>query len=151
VVGVDIDIRAHNRSAIDAHELKPLITLVEGSSVDPATIATVRKLIAPGERVLVLLDSDHSKQHVGLELDAYAPLVTPGSYIVATDGLMEFLEDVPRGKPGWSLDNPKAAAEAFLETHPEFVLEEPPPISFNEGEIRERITHWPGAYLRRRG
>ena len=78
-------------------------------------------------------------------------MVTEGSYIVATDGVMEWLTDVPRGDASWGSDNPKAAVEQWLPNHPEFVLEDPPPFVFNEGEITERITHWPGAYLRRAG
>ena len=148
VVGVDIEIRPHNRKAIEGHELSSLITLIEGNSVAPDTLARVRSHIKPGETVLVLLDSNHSRAHVLAELEAYAPLVTPGSYIVATDGLMEFLDDVPRGQSSWKTDNPKAAAEEFTSRHSEFVPENPP-CTFNEGAITEPITHWPGAYLRR--
>lgn len=149
VIGVDIEIRPHNRKAIEAHPLKPLITLIEGSSTAPNIVEQVRGHIKPGEKVLVLLDSDHSRRHVTDELEAYAGMVTPGSYIVATDGVMELLDDVPRGKPEWTHDNPKTAAADFAQRHPEFALEEPP-FPFNEGQITERITHWPGAYLRRR-
>jgi cephalosporin hydroxylase len=149
VIGVDIEIRPHNRKAIEAHELKPLITLIEGSSTDPKIVERVQALVKPGETVLVVLDSDHSKAHVAGELAAYAPMVTPGSYIVATDGVMMFLGDVPRGKPHWVHDNPTTAAAEFAAAHPEFVLEEPP-FPFNEGLVTERITHWPGAYLRNR-
>jgi cephalosporin hydroxylase len=151
VIGVDIDIRAHNRAAIEAHELFGLIDLIEGSSVEPAIAQQVRDLIGPRETVLVILDSDHSKAHVTAELEAYAPMVTPGSYVVATDGVMAWLTDVPRGSPGWDVDNPTRAAEEWLVHHPEFVLEDPPPFVFNEGLIDERVTHWPGAYLRRTG
>lgn len=149
VVGVDIEIRPGNRAAIEQHELARLITLVEGSSVDPAIVGRVRSLVQPGERVMVMLDSDHSRRHVAEELEAYAPLVSPGSYIVATDGIMEDLEDVPRGRPGWSDDNPSAAARDFAAGHPEFVLEEPP-FLFDETEARVQATYWPGAWLRRR-
>jgi cephalosporin hydroxylase len=150
VIGVDIDIRAHNRTAIEAHELFHRISLIEGSSTDEAIVDQVKALIEPGQSVLVLLDSDHSKGHVLGELDAYAPLVTPGSYLVSTDGVMEWLDGVPGAGEGWETDNPKAAVEAWLPSHPEFELEEPPPIAFNEGSVTERITHWPSAYLRRR-
>jgi cephalosporin hydroxylase len=149
VIGVDIEIRPHNRKAIESHELSSYITLVEGSSIDPAIVDRVAAQIRPGERALVILDSNHSKQHVADELAAYAPLVSPGSYIVATDGIMQILHDVPRGKPEWTHDNPTAAAAEFAAAHPEFALEEPP-FPFNEGEIKERVTHWPGAYLRRK-
>jgi len=149
VIGVDIDIRPHNRTAIEAHELFGLITLIEGSSTDPEVCAQVRSLIAPGERVLVILDSDHSKAHVTDELDAYAPLVTEGSYLVATDGVMEWLAGVPGAQAGWTQDNPAVAVDDWLPTHPDFVLEDPPRFGFNEGQITERITHWPRAWLRR--
>ena len=150
VVGVDIEIRPHNRTAIEEHELAPLVTLVEGSSVDRGVVDRVAALVEPGETVLVVLDSDHSRAHVLGELEAYAPLVTPGSYIVATDGVMQWLADVPRGRPEWLDDNPSSAVTDFLGSHPEFELEDPPPFVFNEGPITERVTHWPQAYLRRR-
>jgi cephalosporin hydroxylase len=149
VVGIDIEIRPHNRRAIEAHELAHRITLVEGSSTDREVVARVRQLVKPGESVLVLLDSNHTKQHVEAELAAYHEMVTPGSYIVATDGIMRDLHDVPRGNPDWTWDNPSAAAEEFAAAHPEFVLEQPP-WPFNESELARNITHWPQAWLRRR-
>ncbi len=149
VIGVDIEIRAHNRQAIESHELFDRITLVEGSSVDTEVVDQVRSHLPEGASVLVLLDSNHSKAHVLAELDAYAPFVSPGSYLVSTDGVMEWLAGVPGAGDGWESDNPKAAVEEWLPNHSEFVLEEPPPFLFNEGEITERITHWPSAYLRR--
>jgi cephalosporin hydroxylase len=148
VIGIDIEIRKHNRTAIEAHEMKPLITLIEGSSVAPETVAQVRASIQPGETVLVLLDSNHTKAHVAAELEAYSGLVTPGSYIVATDGSMQFLDDVPRGRPDWKDDHPSAAAIEFAARHPEFVLEQPA-WPFNESDLRENVTHWPSAWLRR--
>jgi cephalosporin hydroxylase len=148
VVGVDVDIRSHNRRAIESHALYPLITLIEGDSTRPDIVEAVGRQIRPEERVLVILDSDHSKGHVSAELEAYAPLVTKGSYLVATDGSMKFLTDVPRGKPEWSWDNPSAAARDFATRHPEFQLEEPE-WQFNESLLSERVTHWPDAFLRR--
>lgn len=149
VVGVDIEIRPHNRRAIEAHELFHRITLIEGSSIDPAIVASAKSQVREGESALVMLDSNHSHAHVLAELEAYADLVTPGSYIVAADGVMEWVADGPRGEKAWKSDNPKTAAAAFLKTHPEFQLEQPP-WPFNESELRENITHWPGAWLRRR-
>lgn len=149
VVGVDIEIRPHNRAAIAAHELAPRITLIEGSSTAPETVSRVGSLVKPGEKVMVILDSNHSKQHVADELEAYHRLVTPGSYIVATDGSMKDLHDVPRGNPEWTWDHPSAAAAEFAAAHAEFVLEQPA-WPFNESELCENITHWPGAWLRRR-
>jgi cephalosporin hydroxylase len=148
VIGIDIEIRPHNRRAIEAHELFPYITLFEGSSTDPAIVEHVTAQVRPHERVLVILDSNHTRQHVQDELEAYHRLVTPGSYIVATDGSMRDLYDVPRGKPEWIDDNPTAAAAAFATEHPEFVIEQPA-WPFNESELTDNITHWPGAWLRR--
>jgi cephalosporin hydroxylase len=150
VVGIDIEIRPHNRKAIEAHELSDAITLIEGSSIDPGVVAQAARLVHPGDKVMVILDSNHTKRHVAAELEAYGPLVTPGSYIVATDGLMSFVYDAPGGKPEWVHDNPTAAAQEYAQAHPEFVIEEPPPFPFNEGLVSEQVTHWPGAYLRRR-
>ena len=150
VVGVDIEIRPHNQKAIESHELSPYITLVEGSSIDRGTVEKVKGLVKPGETVLVVLDSNHTKKHVAAELESYGPLVTAGSYLVATDGVASVVSDVPGGKPEWVTDNPTnvAAAEFALSSFHEFILEEPP-FPFNEGQVTERVTHWPGAYLRR--
>lgn len=149
VIGIDVEIRPHNRSAIEAHPLSKRITLVEGDSVAPATVERVRGLVRPGEKVLVLLDSNHTKAHVLAELEAYAGLVTPGSYIVACDGIIADAAEVPRGRPEWAWDNPTAAAEAFAATHPEFVAEQPA-WPFNESPLTKNVTHWAGGWLRRK-
>ncbi len=148
VIGIDIEIRPHNRQAIEAHPLFDRIQLIEGSSVDPRIVDQVRGQVTPGETVLVLLDSCHTREHVLQELEAYAPLVSPGSYIVATDGIMQDLVGAPRSQPDWNTNNPQQAARDFLARHPEFALEEPP-FPFNEGQITERVTYWPSAYLKR--
>ena len=150
VIGVDIEIRPHNRKAIEEHELFPLIELVEGDSIDPSVVARVKALVRPSERVIVVLDSRHTKAHVLAELRAYSPLVSPGSYIVATDGIMGDLVGAPRSAEDWGWNNPKAAAAEFVRESRDFVLEEPA-FPFNEGLIRERVTYWPGAFLRRAG
>ncbi len=149
VIGVDIEIRPHNRQAIERHEMFPLITLIEGDAVAAATVAHVKGLVAPGETVMVILDSCHTKDHVARELDAYNDLITPGSYIVATDGSMKDLSDVPRGNLQWQSDNPTAAAIEFAGKHNEFILEQPA-WPFNESELKNNITHWPSAWLRRK-
>jgi cephalosporin hydroxylase len=148
VVGVDIDIRPHNRKAIEEHELFPLVTLIEGSSVDPVVVEQVKKLIKSDDVVLIVLDSNHTRDHVWRELNAYHSLVTPGSYIVATDGIMQDLYDTPRGKPEWLHDHPAAAVIEFAETHSEFVVEQPL-WNFNESDLVKNITHWPGAWVKR--
>jgi cephalosporin hydroxylase len=148
VIGIDVHVRPANRRAIEEHPLAGLITLIEGSSTDPAVLASVRGQVRPGERVLVLLDSDHSKAHVLAELKAYAELVTVGSYVVATDGVMADVAGRPGAKPEWSWDNPQEAAREFAALDARFRLEEPAPL-FNEGKITRRVTYWPSAYLRR--
>ena len=149
VVGVDIEIRPHNRKAIEAHELSPMIKLVEGDSVAAEIVAQAAQDIKPGDTVLVILDSNHSRDHVAAELEAYHHLVTPGSYIVATDGIMRDVYDVPRGVPDWKTDNPATAAIEFAARHPEFVIETPA-WKFNESDLDKNITGWPEAWLRRK-
>lgn len=83
------------------------------------------------------------------ELNAYYDLVTPGSYIVATDGIMKELYDVPRGVSEWEVDNPAIAATEFIKEHPEFVMEQPF-WPFNESQLTENISHWPNAWLRKK-
>ncbi len=148
VIGVDIEIRPHNRNAIEAHPLAPLITLVEGNAIAPETFAQVKAQIKLGEKVLVILDSLHTKAHVLEELRLYGSLVTVGSWIVATDGVMEQVAGGPRTKPEWREDNPKQAAIEFAAANKNFVIEEPI-WPFNEGVAQDRVTYWPSAYLRR--
>lgn len=150
VIGVDIEIRPHNRAAIEAHPLFRYITLIEGSSTAPGVVTRVKSLVKPGEKVLVLLDSNHSREHVLAELESYHDLVPPGSYIVATDGIMRDLADVPRGRAEWCDDNPATAAAEFVRRHPQFVIEQPAWV-FNESGLVANVTHWPDAWIRRRG
>lgn len=149
VIGIDIEIRPHNRTAIEAHELFNWISLIEGGSTDAEIVKKVKSMIKPDETVLILLDSNHTKQHVLAELEAYHELVTSGSYIVATDGIMKDIHDVPRGKAEWLKDNPSDAALEFASSHPEFTVEQPDWL-FNESELTQGITHWPQAWLRRK-
>lgn len=148
VIGIDIDIRNHNRIAIESHPLKELITLIEGGSTSPEVVSLVNMLITPGDSVLVILDSNHSYKHVLHELETYSDFVTPGSFIIATDGIMEDLADVERGNPAWCSDNPQTAVKEFLEKNHNFELKKPSWF-FNESELTENITHWPNAWLRR--
>lgn len=148
VIGVDVEIRPHNRAAIEAHEMFDLITLIEGDSIADDTVAQVGNLIAPDETVLVLLDARHTYDHVMAELAAYGALVTPGSYIVACDGIQQDLVGAPRSQPDWATNNPAKAARDFAAANPDFVLEEPG-FPFNEGMTRSRVTYWPDAFLRK--
>jgi cephalosporin hydroxylase len=148
VIGVDIEIRPHNRTAIETHFLAPYITLIEGNSVGEDILAQVRSHIKPGEKVMVILDSNHTKAHVLAELEAYASMVTSGSYIVATDGMMQDIPDAPRGQADWTWNNPQQAVKDFLAVHSEFVPQEPPRL-FDESGTQVQITYWPNAYLKR--
>ena len=148
VIGIDIEIRPHNRTAIEAHPLFHRIELVEGSSTDKAIVADVKGRVKENETVLVILDSNHTYEHVFNELKAYAGLVPVGSYIVATDGIMQDLSDVPRGEPNWGLDNPTRAAADFVTIDERFEIVQPE-WPFNESELTDNITHWPGAWLKR--
>jgi len=148
VVGVDIEIRPHNRAALENHELISYISLIEGSSIAPSIVDQVRQHIRAGESVMVVLDSNHSKEHVLAELELYGPLVTEGSYIVATDGIMKDLVGAPRANDDWNWNNPSTAAQEFAASHPEFELEAPA-FTFNEGIIKDAVTYWPNAWLRR--
>ncbi|MGF6722719.1 cephalosporin hydroxylase [Paraburkholderia sp. GAS41] len=124
VVGVDIDIRAHNREAIEAHPLANRIDMIQGSSIDPEIVEQVRKCAEGKQTVLVCLDSNHTHDHVLAELEAYAPLVTPGSYCVAFDTV---IEDLPSGSYSdrpWDVgNNPKTAVRDFVGRHPEFEID----------------------------
>ena len=143
VLGIDIDIRAHNRAAIEAHPMASRIQMIQGSSIAPEIIEEVRAVAANYSRVLVCLDSNHTHDHVMAELEAYAPLTSKGSYCVVFDTVvedmpMEMFPDRPWG-PG---DNPKTAVWAYLETHPEFEIDK---------SIQHKllITVAPDGYLKR--
>ncbi len=142
VVSVDIEIRAHNRAAIEAHPVFDRITMIERSSADPETVEEIKAVLGPEDRVMVFLDSNHTKSHVARELELYAPFVSPGCYLVVADGVTSILTDVPRGKPEWVKDNPMQAAREFLAQHPEFELD--------TSYTRTGVTYLQGGYLRRR-
>jgi cephalosporin hydroxylase len=148
VIGIDIEIRPHNRAAIEAHKLFDRITLVEGDSTDPATVARVKALIEPRETVMVILDSNHRQDHVARELAAYADLVTPGGYLLVQDGIMAQVAGMPRTNPDWSWNNPQSAVAEFLKLRADF-RNVPPPRPFDESQQTPDCTHHPGGWLRR--
>jgi cephalosporin hydroxylase len=124
VLGIDIDIRAHNRAAIEAHPMSRRITMIQGSSVAADVIAQAQAAARGKQRVLVCLDSNHTHDHVLAELEAYAPLTTVGSYCITFDTVVEdmpaeLIKDRPWG-PG---NNPKTAVHAYLKNHPEFEID----------------------------
>ncbi len=144
VLGVDIDIRAHNLSAVEAHPMASRIQMIQGSSVDGAVVQQVHQVAKNYSRVLVFLDSMHTHDHVLAELEAYAPLVSSGSYCVVFD---TFVEDMPHGffcdRP-WDVGNsPKTAVQQFLSGNDDFLVDK-------DMESKLMITVAPGGYLQRR-
>jgi cephalosporin hydroxylase len=142
VVGVDIDIRAHNRQTIETHPLAHSIRLVQGSSVEPDVVAAVKRLVPNGARVMVILDSLHTHDHVLAELRAYSPLVTEGQFLVVADTGVGVKEAQRLHFDRWdATNNPMTAMQAFLKESDRF---EPDP--FYNGKLL--LTSSPGGYLR---
>lgn len=143
VLGLDIDIRQHNREAIEAHPMASRIQMIQGSSIAPEVIAQVRNVAKDYHRVLVCLDSNHTHAHVLAELEAYAPLTSVGSYCVVFDTIVE---DIPKemfpDRPWGPGDNPKTAVWEYLKTHPEFEIDK-------TIEHKLLITVAPDGYLKR--
>ena len=124
VLGVDIDIRAHNKAAIEAHPMASRIEMIQGSSIDSEIIEKVKMIAGRYKRVLVCLDSNHTHEHVLAELEAYAPLVSKDSYCVVFDTVIEDLPADMFGDRPWAPgDNPKTALHAYLKSHPEFEID----------------------------
>jgi len=143
VLGIDIDIRQHNRDAIEAHPMYKRISMIQGSSISQEVISQVHEKAKDKERILVILDSNHTHEHVLAELNAYAELTTIGSYCVVFDTVVEdmpadFFPDRPWG-PG---DNPKTAVWEYVKSHPEFKIDK---------SIQNKllITVAPDGYLKR--
>ena len=143
VLGIDVEIRSHNRKAIEEHPLAKRISMIQGSSIAPEIIAKVQERASGQERVLVCLDSNHTHAHVLAELEAYAPLTTVGSYCAVFDTVVEdmpaeLFPDRPWG-PG---NNPKTAVREYLKSHPEFEIDK-------SVEHKLLITVAPDGYLKR--
>lgn len=148
VISIDLHIPIEVRQAVEQSPFSDLITLIEGNSTSIEIIEQVKGGIGSNEKVLVFLDSDHSKVHVSRELHAYSSLVTPGSYIVATDGVMQSLADTPYGRKEWGDDNPAAAAREFAACSTKFKIERPRAL-FGDQYVIENMTFWPDAWLKR--
>jgi cephalosporin hydroxylase len=143
VLGIDIDIRAHNRAAIEAHPMYRRIRMIQGSSVSEETARQVGEMAAGKQRVIVCLDSNHTHDHVLRELELYSPFVTRGSYLVVFDTIVEDLpDDYLPGRPWKKGDNPKTAVREFLGAHKNFVV---------DAGIDNKllISVAPGGYLKR--
>lgn len=144
VIGVEIDIRPHNRATIEEHPLALRVDLVEGSSTDPATIGRVRDLVADATNVMVVLDSNHTHEHVLGELQAYAPMVSVGQFLVVADTSVEHLP-LPTGERArpWAPGNsPHSAMVEYLQSDDGFEADE----AYNAKLL---MTSTPGGYLRR--
>jgi cephalosporin hydroxylase len=143
VLGVDIDIRKHNKTEIEKHPLSNKIKMIQGSSIDPEIIKQVHEIAEGYGRVLVCLDSNHTHDHVLAELKSYAPLVSRGSYCVVFDTI---IEDLPNGmypdRPWGKGNNPKTAVREYLKIHPEFKIDK-------SIESKLLITVAPNGYLKR--
>lgn len=124
VLGIDIDIRAHNKAAIEAHPMSSRIEMIQGSSIDADIVAQVSEIAAQYQRVLVCLDSNHTHAHVRAELDAYAHLTSVGSYCVVFDTLIQDMPQDAYPDRSWGPgDNPKTAVWDFITSHPEFEID----------------------------
>lgn len=143
VLGLDIDIRAHNRSAIEAHPMASRIQMIQGSSISPDVISQVHSIAKDYKKVLVCLDSNHTHDHVLAELEAYALLTSVGSYCVVFDTVVEDMPKALSGDRPWGPgNNPKTAVWEYLKTHPEFEIDK-------SIENKILITVAPDGYLKR--
>jgi cephalosporin hydroxylase len=143
VLGLDIDIRSHNREAIESHPMSSRIDMIQGSSTDPDIIDRVHKYAENYQKILVCLDSNHTHAHVLAELEAYAPLTSANSYCVVFDTLIEDMPDNMFPDRPWGVgNNPKTAVWEYLRTHPEFEIDK---------SIQNKllITVAPDGYLKR--
>jgi cephalosporin hydroxylase len=143
VIGVDIDIRAHNRDSIESHPLSHRIELIQGSSVDDGILKNIKSRIPAGARVMVILDSNHTHEHVFDELKLYAPLVTRDQFLIVADTVVEQIPaQAHRPRPWGPGNNPATALDTFLEGNSQFVRD-----PFVNAKLL--ISSSPGGYLRR--
>ena len=143
VLGVDIDIRAHNRAAIEAHPMSKRIAMIQGSSIEPEIIEQVKDRAGARQRIMVCLDSNHTHEHVLAELRAYAPLISVGSYCVVFDTIIEDIPDGAFADRTWGPgNNPKTALLEYLMAHPEFEIDK-------QMNSKLLISVAPDGYLRR--
>lgn len=141
VMGVDVNV-SKAAALIRGHPMEGRVKLLQGSSVDPAVLNFIRDQAKGSQgHVLVILDSNHTAQHVRAELEAYHQLIRPGGYLVAMDGIMNILYDVPGGDPSWRTDNPETAVAGFLQVHSNFKRD----LTFD----KLGMSYAPGGFLRR--
>jgi cephalosporin hydroxylase len=141
VIGIDVEIREHNRVEIEAHSMYKRIKMIEGSSISETTISLLEKLLNTDKKIMIMFDSNHSTDHVLSELRLYSKYVNVGSYMIVQDGAQEWVSDIPRGKPEWKHDNPLSAIDLFLKENDDFVID--------ETYTRLGITQSPNGYLKK--
>lgn len=142
VLGIDVDIRTHNRIEIEKHPMAKRITMIEGSSIDDKVLEKVRKFASGNHPVLVILDSNHTHEHVLRELELYGPLVTRDSYLIVFDTVIEDMPDGSFPDRAWDKqNNPKTAVREFLKTNGRFVVD-------HQIEDKLLLTVAPGGYLK---
>jgi len=143
VIGIDIDIRMHNKRDIEKHHLFKRITMFEGSSIDKKIIKKINEICKNKKKVMVLLDSNHSHKHVLNELKVYSPFVTKGSYLVVFDTLVEDMpKDFVKNRPWGIGNNPKTAVYEFLKENNQFKIDK-------KIEDKLLISSCPSGYLKR--
>lgn len=143
VVGVDIDIRPHNRAAIEAHPMSRRITMIEGSSVDPRILEQVKAAVGAAATVMVCLDSNHTHEHVLAELECYAPLVSVGSYCVVFDTVIEHLPSEIYADRPWDVgDNAMTALQEWMARDTGFEID-------RAMDAKLQVSVAPNGYLRR--
>lgn len=146
VISIDREFRPGVREAV--RESAPdRVAFIQGDSASPETAAGVLRLLRPGDRVCVFLDSDHSARHVAAELHHLGPLVTSGCYLIVADSICAELAQCPEGESDWSWNNPGAAVDEFLAAHPEFVRDRPSG-PFTTPDFTE-LSYFPSTWLRR--
>jgi len=142
VLGIDIDIREHNRREIESHPMFRRIRMIQGSSIDPELVERVKRIAGDKNKIIVCLDSCHEKDHVLSEMNAYSELVSIGSYMVVFDTIVEDLVGVKGAGDDFGSNNPKAAVREFLKMNKAFEV-------CDKWDNKLLITHNPGGFLRR--
>jgi len=143
VIGVDVDIREHNRKLLEKHPLIELVDMIEASSIEQSTFEEVKKRIPEGSKVIVILDSCHEKDHVLKEMELYSPLVSKGSYLVVCDTIMPRVAGLKYAKEDFDTNNPKEAIEVFMKKYPnQFAID-------RKWEDKYCFTYFPGGFLKK--
>lgn len=143
VIGVDVDIREHNRKLLEKHPMVDLIDTIEASSIEQGTFEQVKEKIPEGSKVIVILDSCHEKDHVLKEMELYSSLVSKGSYLVVCDTIVPQVAGLKYAKEGFDTNNPKEAIDIFMKNNPgQFIVDK-------KWEDKFCFTYFPGGFLKK--